>query len=327
MTPASRTDSETLVAHGADAIAKGSKSFGLASLLFNRNMRGHVHMLYAWCRYCDDIIDGQTLGGDAPIAVARSDEQRHKLQQLRHLTKQAMSGQPTGNPAFDGFGEVSLRYEIPEIYAMDLLDGFERDVSGEQYPTISDTLHYCYGVAGVVGVMMAIIMGVDKRDDETLDRACDLGLAFQLTNICRDVIDDAKGGRIYLPLDWLANEGVEANCEAVIDPKNRAAVAKVADRVLREAELYYTSASEGVRRLGLRSAAAILAARNVYRSIGILVAERGAKAWDDRVVISGGRKVILAAAGIFESLPQKAFKSSRAYTPRRALWNRPVRGF
>lgn len=284
-------------------------------------------MLYAWCRYCDDVIDGQTLGGDAPIAAAGSDEQRHKLEQLRHLTEQAMSGQPTGNPAFDCFGEVSLRYEIPVIYAMDLLDGFERDVRGEQYQTISDTLNYCYGVAGVIGVMMAIIMGVDKRDEETLDRACDLGLAFQLTNICRDVIDDAKGGRIYLPLDWLANEGVEADCEAVIDPQNRAAVSKVTDRVLRQAELYYASASEGVRRLGLRSAAAILAARNVYRSIGLLVAERGANAWDDRVVISGSRKVLLAAAGVLESLPQKAFNSSRAYTPRGALWRRPVRDF
>ena len=95
---------------------------------------------------------------------------------------------------------------MPHRYPLEHLDGFVMDVEGREYHTLTDTVEYCYHVAGVVGVMMAYIMGV--RDEPTLDRATDLGLAFQLTNICRDVVEDAEVGRVYLPLDWLTEAGV-----------------------------------------------------------------------------------------------------------------------
>ncbi|MEO1135699.1 MAG: phytoene/squalene synthase family protein [Pseudomonadota bacterium] len=311
-----------LAAYGADAIAKGSKSFALASLFFDKETQAQVHMLYAWCRHCDDVIDGQTLGGDAPDATLSQAEMQSRLETLRAQTRLALADKPTGAPAFDGFATVVRRCAMPERYPMDLLKGFAQDVDRQTYPTIDDLMGYCYGVAGVVGVMMAIVMGVAPDEEETLDRACDLGLAFQLTNVCRDVIDDAAGGRIYLPLDWLSDAGVPLSPEAVCDVRYRDAVVRVVHRTLFEADRYYASASQGARRLPLRAASAVLAARNVYREIGRRVINRGARAWDSRTVISAPRKAWLAASGITASLVQAGLCRHRSLAGRDGLWSR-----
>lgn len=316
----------SLSAHGAQAIAKGSKSFALASLLFGADLKADVHMLYAWCRHCDDVIDGQTLGGDAPDGAMTQSEQASRLQMLREQTHRALQHEKTGNPAFDGFSAVAQRRDLPEAYAMDLLDGFALDVEQRDYETIDELMEYCYGVAGVVGVMMAIIMGVDRDDHETLDRACDLGLAFQLTNICRDVVDDAQGGRIYLPLAWLRDEGIAPQPSSILNIANRDNLARVTKRVLDEAQRYYASASQGARRLPLRPAAAVLAARNVYSDIGQLVIARGAAAWDQRAVISTPRKAWLAGKGAAAALGQTMALRSKSLSPRDDLWQRPIRG-
>lgn len=315
----------SLAEHGADAIAKGSKSFALASLLFGKDMQADVHMLYAWCRHCDDVIDGQTLGGDAPDGALSREDMRNRLELLRAQTRMALNGERTGVPAFDGFAQVAARRGIPEAYPMDLLDGFAHDAEGRTYETLDDLMDYCYGVAGVVGVMMAIVMGVDAADDETLDRACDLGLAFQLTNICRDVADDARGGRVYLPLDLLSRAGVTAAPEALREPLNRNAIASVVAKVLAEADRYYASAGKGARRLPFRAAAAVLAARNVYREIGRKVEALGPRAWDERTVVSNPRKLWLAAAGVCASAGQAALLRGRPLSARESLWKRPVR--
>ena len=315
----------SLAEHGADAIAKGSKSFALASLLFGKDMQADVHMLYAWCRHCDDVIDGQTLGGDAPDGALSREDMRNRLELLRAQTRMALNGERTGVPAFDGFAQVAARRGIPEVYPMDLLDGFAHDAEGRTYETLDDLIDYCYGVAGVVGVMMAIVMGVDAADDETLDRACDLGLAFQLTNICRDVADDARGGRVYLPLDLLSRAGVTAAPEALREPLNRNAIASVVAKVLAEADRYYASAGKGARRLPFRAAAAVLAARNVYREIGRKVEALGPRAWGERTVVSNPRKLWLAAAGVCASAGQAALLRGRPLSARESLWKRPVR--
>jgi 15-cis-phytoene synthase len=315
----------SLAEHGAESIAKGSKSFALASLLFGKETQADVHMLYAWCRHCDDVIDGQTLGGDAPDAALSREDMENRLELLRAQTIMALKGERTGVPAFDGFAQVAARRRIPEAYPMDLLAGFGHDAEGRTYETLDDLMDYCYGVAGVVGVMMAIVMGVEARDDETLDRACDLGLAFQLTNICRDVVDDAAGGRIYLPLDWLARAGVPVTPEALRDPQNRNAIASVVAKVLKEADRYYASASEGARRLPFRAGAAVLAARNVYREIGRKVEALGPAAWDRRTVVSNPMKISLAAAGVAACAGQAALFRARPLSKRENLWKRPVR--
>ena len=194
---------DSVTAHGHASIKKGSKSFALASRVLPPELRDDASMLYAWCRYCDDVIDGQEMGHGqiADYKTGQSD----RLEQLRSDTQQVLDGNPTENPVFAGLARVVKTHGIDHKHAFELLKGFEMDAQDRSYETIDDILDYSYHVAGVVGVMMANIMGV--RDAATLDRASDLGLAFQLTNIARDVIDDAKADRVFIPRDLLSKHG------------------------------------------------------------------------------------------------------------------------
>ncbi|MBB4660111.1 phytoene/squalene synthase family protein [Parvularcula dongshanensis] len=312
-------------AAASEAIAKGSRSFALASLLFRPTMRRHAHMLYAWCRHCDDVIDGQNLGfGEDSKAGAAHTPRRSDLDALRSETLAALRGGEVSSAPMAAFREVALATDMPAHHPLDLLRGFEMDVEARDYRTISDTLEYCYHVAGVVGVMMAIVMGVDPDDQETLDRAADLGIAFQLTNIARDVVDDAAIGRVYLPSDWLAEHGIDGP-EGVLDPANRDGVSDVARRLLAVAERYYESAGPGVRRLPIRAGFAVAAARGVYRDIGRVVRQRGPAAWDVRARTSKKRKLALAGLGCMQGASAKVMVF-RALPPRGDLWKYRTEG-
>jgi phytoene synthase len=313
-----------LSAYGKSTIAKGSKSFALASLLFGREMQADAHMLYAWCRHCDDVIDGQTLGGDAPDAAMTREERAHRLDILRRDTKRSLAGETIGVAAFDAFGAVAARHRLPEKYPFDLLDGFALDAEETRYQTLDDVMRYCYGVAGVVGVMMAILMGVDRDDEETLDRACDLGLAFQLTNICRDIYDDARAGRVYLPADCLQREGAPLEASAILEALPSESIWRAALHLLDVAERYYDSASFGIRRLPPRAGAAIAAARNIYREIGRKIRRGGPDVWRERVAIGGAQKTALALSGLATGAPAALLLRGAPIPPRAGLWNRSL---
>lgn len=313
----------SLARRSAEAIAEGSKSFAIASLLFRPTMRLHAHMLYAWCRYCDDVIDGQNLGfGETVAAGQEGPPDADELARLWRETEAAYRGDAPGNWQFEAFQQVVLETGMPSQHPFDLLRGFQMDVEQRSYDTLEDTLRYSYHVAGVVGVMMAIVMGVDPRDDGTLDRASDLGIAFQLTNICRDVIDDAAIGRIYVPGDWLQEEGVAADPAAVRAEENREAVWRVAVRLLAEADKYYRSSGPGVRRLPIRAGFAVAAARGVYRDIGRVIRVRGPRVWDRRARTSRRRKLALAGLGCLQGAGSKSL-AFRELPPRPDLWKRP----
>ena len=150
-------------------------------------------------------------------------------------------------PSLRRFSGSTAKCGIPRRYPLELLEGFAMDVERHEYRSLEDTLLYSYHVAGVVGAMMAAIMGVE--DKATVDRAIDLGIAFQLTNISRDVMEDAADGRIYLPRDWLVEAG------APIDPAEfpgaEQALFTVVTRLLDEADRYYESAVHGITRFAL----------------------------------------------------------------------------
>ena len=282
-----------VIAHGDAAIRTGSHSFAAAARLFAPEVREAAVMLYAWCRHCDDVVDGQTLGHGQ--RAAHPGDSAALLAQLRHSTRQACSGLPQDDPVFAGLAEVVRRHRIAPVYFEHHLDGFAMDVAGQRYASLDDILAYCWRVAGVVGVMMSQIMG--RSDAPTLDRACDLGMAFQLTNIARDVVEDAAIGRVYLPADWLAAEGLPSDAR-LAEPRHRAALARVAQRLVQTAEPYYDSAMAGLPSLPLRSAWSIATARCVYRAIGRKVHHRGPAAWDTRARTSGVEKIgwVVAAA-------------------------------
>lgn len=304
---------QPLLNHATETMAVGSKSFATASKLFDTHTRRSALMLYAWCRHCDDVIDGQTLGFSAPAPV---DPPEQRLAQLRESTRRAFAGEKMEDPAFAAFQEVALTQGISERLAFDHLEGYAMDVREETYQTLNDTLRYCYHVAGVVGLMMAQVMGV--RDEAVLDRACDLGLAFQLTNIARDIVEDAQVHRCYVPLQWLADEGLDRSNYAL--PSHRRQLARIAGRLIEEAEPYYQSARAGLQDLPLRSAWAIATARGVYREIGVKVQKAGMSAWDNRQGTSKAEKLALLAAGAGVALTSRMASS----TPRPPdLWQRP----
>ena len=191
------------------------------------------------------------------------------------------------------------------------------DVEGARIETLDDCCRYCYHVAGVVGVMMAYVMGA--RGGDTLDRASDLGIAFQMTNIARDVLEDAHAGRVYLPEEWLREAGVSPAEIAL--PEHRSAVHSVTRRLLEEAERYYASARVGLARLPFRSAWAVATARRVYRDIGRLVRERGPRAWDQRASTGRGRKIALALAAAGDATATRGV-SREPPGSRDGLWTR-----
>jgi phytoene synthase len=309
---------DAVLAASKASIVKGSKSFRSASRLFDPKVREDAWLLYAWCRACDDEIDGQDHGfGHEELTSA---EQQRRLERLYDLTRRAMTGEPMTDPVFAAFQRVAIRHRLPERWAMDLIDGFAMDVEHRDYRTIDDVLAYCWHVAGVVGVMMARVMGVSEP--EVLRRAQDLGLAFQLTNISRDVIEDAEGGRVYLPADWLIEAGLEPTAEAVADPANRDRVHAVTTRLLAVAEPYYDSARDGLRGLPFRSAMAIAAARGVYREIGRKVRRRGPGVWRERVSVGRVMKLWLFGRGALIAVWTQTLDRGKAPPPRAAMWTR-----
>ena len=309
-------DRPALVAHARDSIARGSKSFAMASRLFDRQTRERAWLLYAWCRKCDDIADGQDHGG---VMTAVADGQA-RLAAMRAQSDAALRGEATGDPAFDGFGLVMRECAIPPRFAHDLLDGFALDAEDWRPITEADMLRYCYHVAGAVGCMMAVLMGVDPKDEATLDRACDLGLAFQLANIARDIGEDQQAGRCYLPQQWLAEMEIPPGRQ--MEPAFRPQLTLLAGRLTSLAADYEASARHGTGALPPRAAWAVLAAAGIYGDIAREVARRGERAWDDRVVTPKSEKLgWVCRAGV-----QIFGRSSRwpASAPRPAhLWTRP----
>jgi phytoene synthase len=308
---------DALLAASQAAIAQGSKSFALASRLFAPRERDRAVLLYAWCRHCDDVIDGQALG-QGQVDYGGSPAER--LAELELQTRAALAGQVTNEPAFAALARVAAETCMPERYPLDLIEGFRIDVEGRPFHSFDDTLRYSYHVAGVVGVMMAIAMGVSPDDRATLDRACDLGIAFQLNNIARDVVEDALNRRRYIPDDWLASERLEPRNFAF--PANRRPLARLVTRLVDQAELYEASARHGTAALPTRAAWAVLAAADIYGGIGRKVRDLGTAGLDQRVSTSRGGKL----AAVARALPQALSRARKWPSPgpsRAGLWTMP----
>jgi len=296
------------------SIARGSKSFGMASTLFDRATRERAWLLYAWCRASDDLADGQEMGHNMQVVA----DPAARLAKIRERTAAALAGETTGDPAFDGFGVVARECAIPERLAQDLIDGFALDAEGWRPRSEDDLFRYCYHVAGAVGVMMALVMGVSPDDEATLDRACDLGLAFQLANIARDICEDDAAGRCYLPTEWLAEMDIPPGEHMKTAYRKRLAV--LAQRLARLAADYEASARFGAAALPFRSAWAVLAAAGIYGDIAREVAKQGEHAWDHRVHTSKAAKL-----GWVVKAGWQALTRGGASTRSPKLWTRPRR--
>jgi len=266
----------------AEAIRQGSRSFHAASLILPAAVREPAYGLYAFCRLSDDAID---LDGGSTMALDR----------LRQRLAAVYEGRPHGHPADRVLADIVRRHAIPRAAPEALLEGLEWDTQSRRYESFEDLCAYAVRVAGTVGVMMTLIMGV--RDPRALARACDLGVAMQLTNIARDVGEDARAGRVYLPLSWLRSAGIDVE-RFLTDPKPHPALQGVLARLLLEADRLYARARDGIALLPFACRPAILTAALLYAEIGREV-ER--YEWDSitrRARVSTFRKLALLARAL-----------------------------
>lgn len=261
-------------------ISKNSKSFALSSRLLPPTERAHALALYAYCRRADDAVD---LAGKGEAAV--------RLDALRAELDALYRGEPLADPIAAAFQRVVRARRIPRLYLDDLLLGFEMDVRGQRYANMPELLRYCHRVAGTVGLMMCHVMGV--RDERALAHAAHLGIAMQLTNICRDVLEDLGRSRLYLPLDAGAC-ALPAQPGAPLSDAAAVAAAAATRRLLAVAERYYASADAGLVYLSPRCALAVRAARLIYARIGHEVERKGCDPRAGRAIVPRATKVWLA---------------------------------
>jgi phytoene synthase len=276
-----------------------------------------VWLLYAWCRACDDIADGQDHGG----ALTEVADPQARLATIRDRTALAFAGEPTGAPSFDALGLVARETGLTHAMAQDVIGGFALDAADWSPRSEADLLRYCFHVAGAVGVMMAVVMGVPPDDDalasDTLDRACDLGIAFQLGNIARDVREDHAGGRCYLPADWLAEADVPPG--ELLKPHYRHVRSGLIGRLGALAARYEASARVGARQLPFRSRWAVLSAAGIYGAIMREAMRLGDAAWDRRVITSRRAKLGHVARGLGQAALRARAPTIRPELSRREL--------
>ena len=277
--PSPKTEFASAADHAAcrAAIRRGSRSFFAASLLLPRALRRPAYGLYAFCRLSDDAIDDAT-------------SSRGDVESLRVRLGRAYAGRPLAVAADRALADLVRRHAIPRAVPEALLEGLRWDADGRRYESLPELHDYAARVAGTVGVMMALLMGA--RGAEALARAGDLGVAMQLTNIARDVGEDARAGRLYLPLRWLREAGIDP--QAFLDaPSASPALRGVVARLLREADTLYARARLGVARLPAACRPAILSAAMVYAEIGRDVEAAGHDSVARRARVSGARKLQL----------------------------------
>ncbi len=271
-----------------EIIRHHSKSFSLASRLLPHGVRQRAVVVYAWCRRADDAID-----------LAAPGEESAALERLRKELDDVYSGRTLDDPVLAVFQSVAEECGIYRDYADDLLSGMEMDVVGTIYVDMETFLRYCYCVAGTVGLMMCHVMGV--TDERATRNAVHLGMAMQITNICRDVLEDWNRGRLYIPEEILAAEG----CPSLAGSLGQAfpehaqnAVARSTGALLDEAQRYYASGDRGLHALSWRCALSIRTARNVYSAIGSRVRRANCDPIAGRAVVPLTQKLLLTSAAL-----------------------------
>ena len=261
-------------ADALDTLAKNGKSFYWASRLLGRQMAADAAELYSFCRLLDDIADGDAAGGKDRLTAIRS--------QLLILNDRDMPEDM--DPALARYLGVMRRCALPVMPMIHLLDGLLLDQEPMLVRDQAELVRYAYHVAGAVGLLMCPVLGC--RDRTAFRFAVDMGIAMQLTNIARDILEDAHLGRRYLPQSWCGPMRPQQIITCSADPHTDAykTVQASADRLLMLADRYYESGRNGLGYLPRRARTGIAVAGQVYRRIGVRLRARGLRWGDGRVV-------------------------------------------
>jgi phytoene synthase len=272
-----------LVLHGRETLRRHARSFRVASLFLPSGSRDDAALLYAYCRELDDAVD------EAPNAEAAE-------QRLAHAERSEVA---------HAFRQVAERRGFEPSVAQHLVAGMRSDLGSVRLADDGALFRYCYEVAGCVGVMMSGVLGV--TDPRALPHAVDLGVGMQLTNICRDVLEDAGRDRVYLPATRLSAEGLTP--EDVLQGRAEpGALSRVVERLLVLADRYYQSADLGMRFIPWRARLAIVVASRLYRGIGVRLRRRhGSNPLHGRTRASLLDKTVGVAASFFAFLAMSSF--------------------
>ena len=262
-----------------DKAAASGSSFYYSFLFLPADKRRAITALYAFCREVDDAVDECS---DAGVA-------RATLAWWRLQVEEIYGGKPQ-HPVAQALVPVVAHFNLAQVHLMEIIDGMEMDIDQPRYPDFAALQRYCYRVASAVGLLAAEIFGYS--DPQTLKYAHDLGIAFQLTNIIRDVGEDARRNRIYLPMDELRRFDVKASdilnaVESENFQKLMAFQIERAQHYYQQAFLLLPAADHKAQRTGLIMAA-------IYRTTLEEVAASGCHVLKERVSLTPVRKLWLA---------------------------------
>jgi phytoene synthase len=285
--PASERENGGAAARARESIRRHSRSFSFANRLLPAAKRSDVERLYAWCRWCDDGVDAAPSPAAAAVFVDRA---------ARDLRLIAAGGEPAAAESL-WLAALVRRHELSIPAAEALLTGMQSDLTPAADFGTADLLRYCFRVAGAVGVLLCPILGL--RDRRFLPHAAALGMGMQLTNIARDVAEDWRRNRCYLPVEW--SGGLRPGGAAPDAERVRGGVRRVLD----VADGYYSAGDSGIAALDADARLAVRAASGIYRAIGTRIRRRGFRVLQERARVSAFGKVgLLARAALADIIPR-----------------------
>ena len=254
-----------------------AKSFYFAGLLLDKNTLNDASILYAFCRQLDDAADEGT----------------DNLSKLNYLIEDYKKNS-SENIVNNTFKKLKDKYELDQIFIDDLMKGIKADLSFEQPRDLNDLIIYSYQVAGTVGGLMAKILGAN--DQNAWKFAVDLGIGMQLTNIARDIKEDAINKRIYIPKDMLG----DITHQNILNDSNKEQVFKATESILEIADQYYESGLQGIFHIPNKNKFSIFVAAHLYRSIGNKVLKNKSEFLKSRSYLNIFEKIILLSKLYFQ---------------------------
>ena len=252
------------IINNTQIIYENSKSFYWASKFLPKEILKKVINIYAFCRLQDDLVD-------EGIKIKDSSE----LKELENIIKS---------------------YGVSKNIILNLMEGINSDKNFKRFKDNSELLRYCYKVAGVVGLMM--IKALDIKQSEAKYFAIDLGMAMQLTNISRDIMQDYKKNRIYIP----ENTGINKDIISNMTSENEIKLKKVVNQIILKSEIYYKSSLHGMRYIPIRSRLAILVSLRIYQGIGIKIIKTKKKFIHENLYVTNIEKTFIVAKALIEFL-------------------------
>ncbi len=270
------------------ATKQSTSSFYYAFRLLPGDRRRALYATYAFCRLCDDIVDEPA--GDAATPAAR-------LQEVRDALDEAYEGRPKGD-LWLAINDVGARFGVRRRHYHDIIDGVEMDLDQSRYETFEDLRLYCHRVAGAVGLVTIEICGY--RDERAVDHAIDLGIAMQLTNILRDIKEDAQRGRIYIPQEDLRRFGCPQ--EELIEGRVNDPFRTLMTFEVARARRYFESGAHLLPLLDRRSRVCVSGMQAVYSGLLDRIERAGYDVFNNRVGVSSPVKLTLVARQWVRSL-------------------------